>query len=229
MEKRDDYYDYYTDSHFPDGVPTDGTPTGEECKEQVQERYNVTESDGTQTEKVRTVTVCCEGWTNEPHCDQRIPTTQPPTSEEPSDAAELPLPTQNYTFDPTNPCLGLNCTGVKDAYCAVVSKCGVEYPIFLTEDLGLASCENYPKGQPVDFEALRCTKVCARDPCENAQCKQNRDAICFVSGCSCKAVWVNLDTGMEVDCETGKDILEEDRLRRKREAMQKSGSSCSES
>ncbi|KAL5474025.1 hypothetical protein EMCRGX_G028597 [Ephydatia muelleri] len=105
-------------------------------------------------------------------------------------AAEL------FSFDSTNPCVGLSCEGVDDSFCTVVAKCGKQFPVFLDSLGRMATCKN---GQPLDLENVTSPFACPTDPCSGASCSLYPEATCFVTECSCKPLWL-LPSGVEANC-----------------------------
>ena len=101
-----------------------------------------------------------------------------------------------FSFDPTNPCADLSCEGVDDSFCTVVTKCGKQLPVFLDSLGRVAACKNI---QPLDVKNITSPVVCPTDPCSSASCLLYPEAVCFVTECSCKSMWL-LPTGVEVNC-----------------------------
>ena len=63
-------------------------------------------------------------------------------------AAYVNSAAEPFSFDSTNPCVGLSCEGVDDSFCTVVAKCGKQFPVFLDSLGRMATCKN---GQPLDI------------------------------------------------------------------------------
>ena len=101
-----------------------------------------------------------------------------------------------FSFDPTNPCADLSCEGVDDSFCIVVTKCGKLLPVFLDSLGRVAACKNI---QPLDVKNITSPVVCLTDPCSSASCPLYPEAVCFVTECSCKSMWL-LPSGVEVNC-----------------------------
>ena len=106
------------------------------------------------------------------------------------------LVAEPFSFDSTNPCVGLSCEGVDDSFCTVVAKCGKQFPVFLNSLGRMATCKN---GQPLDLENVTSPFACPTDPCSGASCSLYLEATCFVTECSCKPLWL-LPSGVEANC-----------------------------
>ena len=102
-----------------------------------------------------------------------------------------------FSFDPTNPCAGLSCDGVDDSICTVVVKCGNQIPVFLDALGRMATCKNTQ--QRLDLKNITSPVPCPADPCAGASCSLYPEAVCFVTECSCKPIWL-LPSGVEVNC-----------------------------
>ena len=102
-----------------------------------------------------------------------------------------------FSFDPTNPCAGLSCDGVDDSICTVVVKCGNPIPVFLDALGRIATCKNTQ--QRLDLKNITSPVPCPADPCSGASCSLYPEAMCFVTECSCKPIWL-LPSGVEVNC-----------------------------
>ena len=120
-----------------------------------------------------------------------------------------------FSFDPTNPCAGLSCDGVDDSICTVVVKCGNPIPVFLDALGRIAMCKNTQ--QRLDLKNITSPVPCPADPCSGASCSLYPEAMCFVTECSCKPIWL-LPSGVEVNC------LPVDKRRARPDAV--SGSAC---
>lgn len=181
---------------FPGTIETaENTSTHKPCYKEVTETF----ANGT---KSRIVSECCDGYKGE-NCDEMVETT--------SDDEKV-------EFDPADPCKNLVCRGVEGAQCLTISRCGERYPVFLLTDGTLAQCTN---GQPVDVARLTCSERCNVDPCAGQTCSAYPEAICVRTACTCNEPMWLLDTGVQVDCDTGEQLSPEeakDRRRRKRDA-----------
>ena len=111
-------------------------------------------------------------------------------------ATQVNSAVEPFSFDSTNPCVGLSCEGVDDSFCTVVDKCGKQLPIFLDYMGKMAACKN---GQPLDLKNVTSHFVCPTDPCFGASCSLYPEATCFVVECSCKPLWL-LPSGVEANC-----------------------------
>ncbi|CAI8040920.1 hypothetical protein GBAR_LOCUS22749 [Geodia barretti] len=156
---------------------------------------------------------CCEGFEGE-NCDVK-----------PEQQGSGSGDSENKTdFDLADPCKNLQCLGVVGATCLTVSKCGERWPVFLLRDGTMAPCTN---GQPRNLSDLTCSGGCVTDPCAGRTCPQFPDAFCVHTACECNEPMWLLDTGVQVDCETGEqlspDEARERRRRRKRQAETKYG------
>lgn len=182
---------------FPDKIDTaENSSRYEPCYKDVTETFE----NGTYT---RVVSECCDGYKGE-NCDEKEPES---TSDD-----------ENIEFDPADPCKNLECRGVEGAQCLTISKCGERWPVFLLNDGTLAQCTN---GQPTDASRLTCGERCAEDPCAGQTCSMHPNAICVRTACTCNEPMWLLDTGVQVDCDTGELLSPEeakDRRRRKRQA-----------
>lgn len=195
---------------FPDSIDTaENASRHNPCYKEVTETF----SNGTKT---RVVTVCCDGYKGD-NCDEKDPE---PTSGD-----------ERVEFDPADPCKNLECRDVEGAQCLTISRCGERYPVFLLTDGTLAQCTN---GQPVDVTTLTCSERCNVDPCAGQTCAMHPNAICVRTACTCNEPMWLLDTGVQVDCDTGEQLSPEEakerRRRRKREASddaQQQRTSCS--
>ena len=182
---------------FPNSIPTEtGGSRLEPCYKPITETFE-------NGSRHRIVNVCCDGYTGE-NCDEKE--VEPASGDGKVD------------FDPVDPCKNLECHGVEDAHCLTISKCGERWPVFLRSDGTLAECTN---GQPVNVSQLTCTERCAADPCAGQTCPMHPDAFCVHTTCNCnEPMWI-LDSGVQVDCETGELLSPEEaknRRRRKRQA-----------
>ena len=175
---------------------TSADGTSRDCFEAVKE----TLANGTVN---RTANVCCKGYGGV-NCVEEQP--------EPTE-----LGSGKPDLDSLDPCKNLVCEGVTDAHCLTITKCGERYPVFLHGDGTIAECTN---GQPVNVTELTCTERCASDPCEGQSCSAFPDAFCVHTVCDCNEPMWLLDTGVQVDCETGEHLSPEEakerRMRRKR-------------
>ena len=147
----------------------------------------------------RTVNQCCKGYTGQ-NCDEIV------EQEEASGDGKPDL-------DAADPCKNLVCEGVTGAHCLTISKCGERWPVFLMNDGTVAQCTN---GQPVNVTRLTCTERCASDPCEGRTCSAFPDAFCVHTACDCNEPMWLLDTGVQVDCETGEQLSPEEAKERRR-------------
>jgi hypothetical protein len=184
---------------FPTTLPTDSNRL-ESCTEIVTETY----ANGTYKQ---TVERCCEGRTGK-HCDEL--------------KAEVPEQASGEgkaDLDSLDPCKNLECHGVVGAQCLTITKCGERWPVFLMADGTLAECTN---GQPVNVTRLTCTERCTTDPCAGLTCSAFPSAFCVHTACDCNEPMWLLDSGVQVDCETGEHLSPEEakerRRRRKRQA-----------
>ena len=148
---------------------------------------------------VRWVNYCCEGYEGN-KCDIK--------TEQGSGESE-----NKTDLNPEDPCKNLQCLGVEDATCLTVSKCGERWPVFLLRDGTLAPCTN---GQPRNLSDLTCSGGCVTDPCAGQTCPQFPDAFCVHTACDCNEPMWLLDTGVQVDCETGEQLSPEEARERKR-------------
>lgn len=208
LQRRDDV------DPFPDGIPTSSSNndfTVPPCRVVKTKTY--------ETENV-TVEECCEGYYGD-DCDKKVPQTAEAGSGEDDKPA----------WDPADPCKNLECHGVEQAQCLTISKCGERWPVFLLPDGTLAQCTN---GQPVNVTRFTCSDRCTTDPCAGRSCSAFPDAFCVHTACDCNEPMWLLDTGVQVDCETGEQLSPEEakerKRRRKRQATNApptSTSSCS--
>ena len=163
-------------------------PTTTGCFDSRQEtRVYITMEEGKEVKRnvTRTIRTCCDGYTGD-DCVELVPTPKP------------------VSRDESDPCNGLECEGNENAFCAVVSKCGRNFPLFLTENGQLAVCAN----QPTDLNSIVCTGTCTEKPCAGKSCPLFPDAQCLTSGCDCKAMWI-LPSGVQVDCLSGEHVSPE--------------------
>ena len=175
-----------TEENFFGNVPglkiVKGSPTSPGCTVVKPIKYNITVGTSLQ-EFTQYVTVCCDGWSGT-ECSVTTPTPSPTPS------------VASFTFDPISPCANLSCAGVDNAICAVVAKCGRQFPVFLDPKGQLAECTN----SQMSVEEITCTVPCQVDPCAgNVSCPLYPEAMCFISECDCTALWL-LPTGVEVNC-----------------------------
>ena len=181
---------------FPDSVPTDDGRLEPCFKPVTQTLVNGTQS--------RVVNECCDGYTGE-NCDEKEP--------------EGGSGDRKVEFDQIDPCKNLECMGVEDAHCLTITKCGNRWPVFLLSDGTLAQCTN---GQPVNVTQLTCTERCVTDPCAGQTCPMHPNAFCVHTACDCNEPMWLLDSGVQVDCETGEMLSPQEakeRRRRKRQAL----------
>ena len=180
---------------FPNEIPTTDSDSKASCYKQIVETFE----NGTQSRTVNS-NECCDGYTGE-NCDEK-----------------KPVPSSEVEFDPVDPCKNLECRGVEGAQCVTISKCDERWPVFLMNDGSLAECTN---GQPVNITKLTCMEQCAVDPCAGQTCAMHPDAFCVHTACHCNEPMWLLDTGVQVDCDTGELLSPEEaksRRRRKRQA-----------
>ena len=180
---------------FPNEIPTTDDDSKVSCYKQIVETFE----NGTQSRTVNS-DECCDGYTGK-NCDEK-----------------KPVPSSEVEFDPVDPCKNLECRGVEDAQCVTISKCEERWPVFLMTDGSLAECTN---GQPVNITKLTCMERCAVDPCAGQTCAMHPDAFCIHTACHCNEPMWLLDTGVQVDCDTGELLSPEEaksRRRRKRQA-----------
>lgn len=187
---------------FPNSIPTVPAQDDANRPQQCFKPVNQTIGDGI-------VMACCDGFTGA-NCDEKVPDT---SSGQSGDVDKV-------DFDPLDPCKNLECLGVEGAQCLTVSKCGDRWPVFLLSDGTLAECTN---GQPVNVTQLTCSEKCTTDPCAGQTCSMFPDAFCVHTACNCNEPMWLLDSGVQVDCETGEHLSPEEaksRRRRKRQTTQ---------
>ena len=197
---------------FPENVKTvdNHSMASGGCKVQVE--VNLTQQitrlvDGVETTEITPVTrmvwQCCDGYTGL-DCNETIAT--------------------NTSAEEANPCSGLNCTNHPDAVCAVVTRCGVDIPVFLNDIGEVVDCGNH---RPLeDLEIGTCGNLCTSDPCAGQTCPEFPSALCLTSACGCKPLWL-LETGVRVNCTSGEELLPERTLRVRRQTADPELPSCS--
>uniref|UniRef100_A0A1X7UK13 Uncharacterized protein n=1 Tax=Amphimedon queenslandica TaxID=400682 RepID=A0A1X7UK13_AMPQE len=113
-----------------------------------------------------------------------------------------------------SPCSPASCPNFPDATCAVVSRCGKDEAIFLSDTGDILDCGT-PNVTTFNITSLSCTGVCPNDPCAGITCTEHPNAMCLTVGCSCEPVWI-LDSGVSVNCTTGQAVDPQEIKRRRR-------------
>lgn len=177
---------------FPDDVKTVTDRVNNSCYVNVTIQYRVLQPDNTYiVNETITTRNCCQGYSG----------------------VECNILSDPYLA--SSPCRDKTCPNDPDAVCAVVSRCGVEVPVFLDEDGQIVDCDDEDE---TNITTLSCTGYCSVDPCAGLTCEKYPSAICLTIGCACEPIWL-LEDGVSVNCTTG-NVIQPDTLLRNRRQVQ---------